>query len=154
VDGEIAIAGFTSNWSGWVSAAVALSVARTVNAELAGDATAFGVPLITPALLNDIPNGTATLISVHKNGGVPPATLSVRVQLVPAVQGCRGLVLTAGAGLMVRLKLAVLLSFSGSVAVTLAGNVPETAGIPAMPTLAPVAGLTESPAGSPEEVQE
>lgn len=152
--GEMAIPGFTVNENCRVSDAVALSVAFTPNTKVVGEETAFGIPLTAPAGLSDMPGGGAPLARVHANGGVPPLTLSARVQRLPAVHACRGPVLIAGAGLMVRLKLAVPISFTGSVAMTLAANVPEAAGTPEMPVRAPVPGLTERPSGSPDEVHE
>jgi hypothetical protein len=102
----MAIAGFTTRESGCVSEAVALSVAFAEKFAVVAAATALGIPLITPALLNDIPPGTEPLASVQVNAGVPPLTLSVRVHSVPAVHACSGLVLIAGEGLMTTVKFA------------------------------------------------
>jgi hypothetical protein len=148
------IAGFTTSENGWVLEAVAISVVVTLNEEVVGEATGPGVPLITPALLSDNPGGRAPLVKLQTNGAVPPVSVSVRAQLIPAVQACSGFVLMAGAGLIVTLKLRVALSFAESVAVTLAENVPEALGFPETPTRAPVVGLTASPPGSPAEVHE
>jgi hypothetical protein len=152
LDGEIAMAGFTSNENGCVLDAVALSVTVTEKTKVVGEATAFGIPPITPVLPSDIPGGTEPLANVKTNGGVPPMTPSTRVQLVPAVQAGRGFGLITGAALMVRVKLTVAPSPNESVAVTLTGKAPETEGVPTMPTREPVVGLTESPPGSPDEV--
>ena len=150
VAGEITIAGFTVRDKGCVSLAVTLSVAFTVKVAVPA---VVGVPLMTPVLLNDMPPGTAPPTNVQMNPGVPPVTLSVRLHNWPTVQACSGLVLIAGAGLMVRVKLAVSLSFKGSVAVTLAGKVPEAVGVPEIPALAPLAGgVIPSPGGRPEAV--
>jgi hypothetical protein len=105
VAGERPIAGFTSKVSCCESKAVAESVAFTVKVAVVGDATALGCPLITPAL-NDIPAGTEPVTRVQTNPGVPPVTVRVRVQDVPAVQAGIGFVLIAGAGLITNVKLA------------------------------------------------
>jgi hypothetical protein len=152
VDGEIVMAGFTSSENCCVLDAVAPSVAVTEKTKLVGEATVLGIPLTTPALLSDIPGGGAPPVNVQLNGGVPPVTERVRVQVVPAVQACSGVVLMSGGGLMVRVKVTVAVSFAGSVAVTLTGKAPETEGVPTMPTREPLAGLTESPAGNPDAV--
>lgn len=107
VDGEIAMAGFTSNANGCVTDAPAPSVTVTEKTDVVGEGTAFGIPLITPVLANDIPGGTEPLTNVKKNGGVPPRTLSVRMQRVPAVQAARRFGLITGGGLMVNGILAV-----------------------------------------------
>jgi hypothetical protein len=120
VDGAIVIAGFTSRENWWESEAVALSTTFTPNTEVVGEATASGIPLTTPAALSDMPGGSAPLTRLHENGDVPPVALSVRVQRVPAVHGDREAVLITRAELIVRSKLRVPVSFTGSVAVTLA----------------------------------
>jgi hypothetical protein len=151
-DGEITIAGFTTSDNCCVLKAVAESVTVTLNEKAVGEAKALGVPLITPAPLSDIPGGTAPPAKLQLNGAVPPLALSVRVHNVPAVHAWSGLVLIAGVGLIVRLKLKLPVSDAESVAVTLAGNVPEAVGVPAMPACGPAVGLTDRPPGRPAEV--
>lgn len=149
VDGENVIAGFTDKVNGCVLNAVATSVTVTLNDAWMGEATAFGVPLITPALLSDIPGGTDPLARVHTKGAVPPVRLRVRLQNVPAVQSCNGPVLIAGTGLIVMVTPRLPVSSAESVTVMVPESVPAAVGVPVMPEVEPLVGLTESPGGSP-----
>ena len=65
------------------------------------------VPERTPPLLNVMPEGSVPEATLHVSVPLPPLAASVALYAVPVVPAARVVVVTAGAGLTVRLSVAL-----------------------------------------------
>jgi len=125
----IAIAGFTMIESACEPLAPTASVAVAVKLLVVGPETEPGVPLTTPPD-KPIPPGGLPDVTCQFSVPVPPVTLTVRVQNVPAVQAANEVVVIEGAGLMTIVTVFESDPPRLSVAFTVALKLPACVGVP------------------------
>ncbi len=132
----------------FVAVAPTLSVTLAVKLEVPD---AVGVPVMAPVEApSESPAGSEPLEMDHVNAPVPPVAVSVWLYAMPTVSAGRLAVVTVIAALTTMESAFVAVALTVSVALAVKLDVPDDV---AVPVIAPVDALSDSPAGRlPEEM--